>query len=297
MKKFFYVLMAAATLAAVSCEKAGQEGDNNGGENNEPEVPQLAQPTHRIKSMTSSGGDVYTYSYNANGTVASLEASYDGEAYANFTFTYEGTKLTVVNALDEDKLAFVATLDANNRAVEMEYYYDKSEPVELECEYNADGFLVACKVNGELKTIQNVVDGNIEFWTRVGKYGEVSTDPEADGWRKKMHTYHAEENIAGIHTEWNEDTEVKRWVYETGLLGRASVNVCKTAHWWGVNDDATESVLPEYAAKVAYYPLNLGTDGCVKDEVKLYDTVEKYETAPDTMGEDAKYSFVCEPIK
>ena len=160
MKKFFYVLMAAATLVAVSCEKAGQDGTKEE-ENKEPEVPQLAQPTHRIKSMTSSGGDVYTYSYNANGTVASLEASYDGEAYANFTFTYEGTKLTVVNALDEDKLAFAATLDANNRAVEMEYYYDKSEPVDLEFEYNADGFLVACKVNGELKTIQNIVDGNV----------------------------------------------------------------------------------------------------------------------------------------
>ena len=292
MKKFFYVLMAAATLVAVSCEKAG-EGDKPG---NEEEVSQLAQPTHRIQSMTSSGGDVFTYAYNANGTVASVEASYDGQAYGKFVFTYEGTKLTVVNELDENKLAFEAILDANNHALEMEYYYDKSEPVSLECTYNADGFLATCKVNGELKTIQSVVDGNVDFWTRKGKYGEVSEDADAAGWRKKMHTYYTEENIAGIHTEWNEDTEVKRWVYETGLLGRASVNVCKTAHWWGVNDDATESVLGEYAAKIAYYPIDLGTDGCVKNETKLYDTVEMYEATPNAMGEDGVTSFVCEPI-
>ena len=295
MKKFFYVLMAAATLAAVSCEKEGnKDGENGDGAGNE--VEQLAQPTHRIKSMTSSGGDVYTYSYNANGTVASVEASYEGEAYANFTFTYAGNKLTVVNTLDENKLAFEAILDANFHAVEMEYYYDKSNPVELECEYDANGFLVSCKVNGTLKTIQSIVDGNVEFWSRVGKYGETSEDPDASGWRKKMHTYHAEENIAGIHTEWNEDTEVKRWVYESGILGRASVNVCKTAWWWGVNDDASQTVLGEYAAKIAYYPLNLGTDGCIAEELKLYDKSEVYEATPDSMSEDGKYTFVCEPI-
>lgn len=294
MKKFFYVLMAAAALVAVSCEKDNGTGN---GENEGEETVQLAQPTHRIKSMTSSGGDVYTYSYNANGTVSAIEASYDGEAYAKFTFKYEGTKLTVANALDEDKLAFEAILDKNNHAVEMEYYYDKSEPVSLEFTYDVHGFLATCKVGGELKTIQSIVDGNVEFWTRVGKYGETSEDVDAAGWRKKMHTYHAEDNIAGIHTEWDEDTEVKRWVYESGILGRASVKVCKTAWWWGVNDDATQTVKPEYAAKVAYYPLNLGTDGCVATELKLYDTKEKYETAPDTMGEDAKYTFVCEAIK
>ena len=293
MKKFFYVLMAAATLVAVSCEKE----DDKKGDEGKTEETQLAQPTHRIKSMVSSGGDVYTYSYNANGTVASIEASYDGEAYANFVYKYEGTKLTVVNALDGDKLALEAFLDANNRAVEMEYYYDKSEPVELELAYDKDGFLVSCKVNGTLKTIQNIVDGDIEFWTRVGKYGETSEDADASGWRKKMHTYHAEENIAGIHTEWDEDTEVKRWVYESGILGRASVHVCKTAWWWGVNDDDTQTVKPEYAAKLAYYPLALGADGCVATETKLYDTKEKYETAPDTMSEEGVYTFVCEEIK
>ena len=294
MKKFFYVLMAAAALVAVSCDKEGNDGNNEG--ENGGDVVELAQPTHRIKTMTASGGDVFTYSYNANGTVASVEASYDGEAYGNFVFNYEGTKLTVVNTLDSDKLALEAILDKNNHAVEVEYYYDKSEPVSLECAYDKDGFLVSCKVNGELKTIQNIVDGNVDFWTRKGKYGEISEDADASGWRKKLHTYYAEENIAGIHTEWNEDVEVKRWVYETGIFGRASVNVCKTAHWWGVNDDATQTVLDKGAEKIAYYPLNLDTTGCVGEELKLYDTVEKYESAPDTMGEDGKTTFTCEPI-
>ena len=37
MKKFFYVLMAAAALVAVSCDKEGNNGNNegeNGGESN-----------------------------------------------------------------------------------------------------------------------------------------------------------------------------------------------------------------------------------------------------------------------
>ena len=37
MKKFFYVLMAAATLAAVSCDKEGNNG-NEGEEGKEKEV-------------------------------------------------------------------------------------------------------------------------------------------------------------------------------------------------------------------------------------------------------------------
>lgn len=294
MRKFVYVLMAAAAIAAVSCTKDNGDDNKTG---NEDEAVVLEQPTHRIKTMTSSGGDVYTYSYNANGTVSAIEASYDGQAYANFVFTYEGKKLTVVNALEENKLAFEAILNDKNLAEEMEYYYDKSEPVSLEFEYNADNFLVSCKVGGELKTIQSIVDGNVEFWSRKGKYGEISADPDASGWRKKMHEYHPEKNIAGIHTEWNEDTEVKRWVYEAGILGRASVNVCKTAWWWGINDDATQTVLGEFAEKLAYYPLNLDGEGCIKEELKLYDTAEKYETAKETMGEDAKYTFTCEKIK
>jgi hypothetical protein len=57
MKKFFYVLMAAAALVAVSCDKEGNEGTNEG--ENGGDVVELAQPTHRIKTMTSSGGDVF----------------------------------------------------------------------------------------------------------------------------------------------------------------------------------------------------------------------------------------------
>ena len=111
-----------------------------------------------------------------------------------------------------------------------------------------------------------------------------------------MHTYYSNVNAAGIHGEWDEDVKVKRWFYETGLVGRASAQIMRTAWWYGVvNDDKTE-VKQEYAAKLAYYPLNVDANNCVIVETKLYDTKEKYETNPDSMGADDKTAFECEKI-
>lgn len=281
--------MALAALTLASCEKNGQN------DKKKDEVV-LLKPTYRIKTMQTGGGDVFNYSYNADGTVASVRASYDGADYANYVFTYSGANLTVKDEMDSDKISFTAVLNANKLATQMTYNLSSS-PKELTFKYDKDGFMVATFEAGQVVTVQKIVDGNVDYWTRVAIAANVDEDVDAAGWRKKFHTYHSEDNIAGIHVEWAEDAQVKRWIYETGLLGRASVQVCRTAHWWGVKDDAQGIVKDEWAAKLAYYPLNLDTQGWIKNEVKLYDTKEKFDANPDSMGEDAVTKFVCEPIK
>ena len=116
-------------------------------------------------------------------------------------------------------------------------------------------------------------------------------------WRKKKHTYYTTVNNAGIHGEWDEDVKAKRWFYETGLLGRASAHVMRTAWWYGIVSDDKTTVKPEYAAQLAYYPLDVDANNCVVTETKLYDTKEKYEADPSTMGPDSKSAFVVEKIQ
>ena len=293
MKKFFYVLMAAATLAAVSCDKEGNKDGENGG----ADEVKLPQPTHRIKEIHQDGGaEVFAYTYNEDGTVATLKASYEGSVWGDYVFTYEGNKLTVTNKAADDAVEMIAFLNDQKLAEEIKYYID-GKNFELECTYDKNGFLLSCSKDGALQTVQQITeDGCVEFWTRIGIAETIGESADAAGWRKKMHTYYGEANIAGIHTEWNEDTGVKRWIYETGLLGRASTLVCKTAWWYGVADKEAGVVNQEYAEKLAYYPLTLGEDGCVSVEYKYYDKATIYEEDPTKMSGEKGLEFICEPI-
>lgn len=290
MKKFFYVLMAVAALVAVSCDKEGTNGGENGGK--EDEAP-LAQPTHRIKSYNDSG-DLYTYTYNEDGTVANIARTWDTSLDKNFQFTYNGKVVTIENTVAEAKM-YEVTLNDKNLAVEIKDYTG-GEVVTYTYEYDKNNFMVACYENDEVVCMQKITDGNVEFWTRIGVASLVEDDIDAAGWRKKMHEYHAADNIAGIHIEWAEDSAMPRWLWETGFLGRASVKVCKTAHWYGVVNDEKTAVNDEYAAKLAWYPLALNAEGWIETETKYYDTVEVYESNEWAGLEGEVKVFVCEPI-
>jgi len=289
MKKYLFALMAVAAIFATACNKDDKKGGDD------EETKELAQPTYRIKSYDHSG-DVFEYSYNSDGTVSKIVMSWEGSPYTEAVFTYSGNKLTIKDALNDNALLFEMTLDANKHATVIKNYMKDDAPT-YNVKYDKNGFLVYLDVNGTVKTLQNIdEDGNVEYWTRVGIADKVSDDVDAAGWRKKYHTYYDTPNAAGIHSEWDEDAQVKRWVYETGLLGRASVNVMKTAWWWGIKDEDNGIVKDEWAAKLAYYPLDVDANNCVKTELKLYDTKEQYESDPSKMAEDDKYTFVCEKI-
>ena len=295
------LMMAALAITTLSCNKdKNEEEEEEGG---------IAKPTYRIKNLMKSwdgddmkSGDMYTYSYNADGTVAQVDLAWNKEVYSSMVFNWSGNTVTVVDAKKDN--APVCTITVNDQKLATKITQAAKSEVAtsdwktLECAYDANGFLTLAKVDGVVNTVQSIdEDGNIEWWGRVGIASQVDETTTAAGWRKKMHTYYSNVNAAGIHGEWDEDVKVKRWFYETGLVGRASANIMRTAWWYGVvNDDKTE-VKQEYAAKLAYYPLNVDANNCVIVETKLYDTKEKYESNPDSMGADDKTAFECEPIK
>ena len=295
------LMMAALAITTLSCNKdKNEEEEEEGG---------IAKPTYRIKNLMKSwdgddmkSGDMYTYSYNADGTVAQVDLAWNKEVYSSMVFNWSGNTVTVVDAKKDN--APVCTITVNDQKLATKITQAAKSEVAtsdwktLECAYDSNGFLTLAKVDGVVNTVQSIdEDGNIEWWGRVGIADQVSESTSASGWRKKMHTYYSNVNAAGIHGEWDEDVKVKRWFYETGLVGRASANIMRTAWWYGVVDKENNVVKQEYAEKLAYYPLNVDANNCVIIETKLYDKQSVYESNPDSMGPDDKTAFECEPIK
>ena len=81
MKKIMLLMMAALAITMVSCKKAGpDEGED------ETKIP---VPTYRVKALMKSwegddkqSGDMYTYTWNADGTIASVDMAWAKEVYA-----------------------------------------------------------------------------------------------------------------------------------------------------------------------------------------------------------------------
>lgn len=300
MKKIMFLMMAALAISAVSCKPVNPD--------DQEEENKIPVPTYRVKSLMKSwegddkqSGDMYTYTWNADGTIASVDMAWAKEVYSTMQFNWNGNTVTVVDAKKDNQPVCTITVDDQKHAVKIVQAADTEVGKgwkTLECTYDANGFLTLAKCDGVVKTVQSIDDeGNIEWWGRVGIEDQVTESPTAPGWRKKMHTYYNNENAAGIHGEWDEDVAVKRWFYETNLVGRASAHIMRTAWWYGVVDNENNVVKQEYAAKLAYYPLDVDANNCVVVETKLYDTQEKYESDPSTMGPDDVTAFICEKIQ
>lgn len=294
------LMMAALAMTVVSCDKNKIDDEED-----EAKIP---TPTYRVKNMMKSwegddmkSGDMYSYTWNSDGTIAKVDLAWAKEVYSSMVFTWSGNTVTVVDAKKDNQP--ICTITVNDKKLATKITQAAKTEVAtgdwktLELAYDANGFLTLAKVDGKVSTVQSIdEDGNIEWWGRVGIESQVSEQPTAAGWRKKMHTYYSNVNAAGIHGEWDEDVQVKRWFYETGLVGRASAQIMRTAWWYGVVDKDNNVVKQEYAAKLAYYPLNVDANNCVIVETKLYDTKEKYESDPESMGADDKTAFECEKI-
>lgn len=238
MKK--YLLFAAAALAAFSFTACQEK---NGPENGKED-----ESFKKIARITKMGD--YVFSYNDNGTVASVVETWgDGpdDCYA-LNFVYNGTSLKIN---DSEATVYEVTLNDKGLATAVKNCADN---VTYTYEYDNAGFCVKCKKDGADQCQQSINDNCVDYWTRMKK----KDDGTFDHWRHKEHSYNtAQPNLGGVHTEWAEDFGQKRWFYETGLLGRASEYVCATAQW----DDAE---------KLAKYEYEYDANGLITKETKYY---------------------------
>lgn len=295
--------MAALAVTTISCQK----GNNNAGDDEGEKG--IAKPTYRITKLLKSwegedmeSGDMYKYTWNADGTISKVEMAWAKAVYATVNFAWSGKTVTVTQTDDKGETKPMATITVNDQKLATKIEQSADTEIGsfklLECTYDNNGFLTVAKVEGKVNTVQVIdEDGNIEWWGRIGICGVSSESTSDAGWRKKIHTYYSAVNAAGIHGEWDEDVKVKRWFYETGLVGRASAHVMRTAWWWGVNDKDKNVVKPEYATSLAYYPLDVDENSCVKTETKCYDEESVYKVDPSKMKAEGTVAFVCEKIK
>ena len=262
MKKLFALAaVAALTVSFMACTKEDNKGSEGGDDSGK------VVRTHRIKTMGDSWSDPYTFSYDAQGRVASIVSKSD-----NRVFEYGGSTLTIKN---NDAIEYTVTLNSDGFATQV-----KNAEHTWDITYDANGYLIEGKKDGEKVTSQAIEDGNILYWTRY--------DKDNDFWRMKDATYYADKVNSGcIQTHYAEDLGFSRWAWEARLFGNASVNVLESCRWHNFGD--------ELAAKTAVYVYEYDANGNITKETKYYGVWNETDTTG--MDEDTVTEFTWEAIK
>lgn len=255
MKKFFF-FAAIAAMALVSCQK------DNGKDNKTDEEETGIKLEYRVKTLD----DYYTFSYNSDGTVASVVSEYD-----NRVFTYDGNKLTITNG---ESVEYEMTLNDMGFATEVKY----GDGNVLTITYDANGFFTEAKKNGEKVTEQTIEDYNVMAWGRL--------DSDHNYWRQKKATYLNKDNVGQVQTHWAEDLGMSRWMHEARLFGNTSVKVLETCRWWNYGDEPAE--------KTAVYDYEYDANGCITKETKYYGVWN--ETDLTGLDFDDEHTFTWEKI-
>ena len=239
MKKFFYVLMAAAALVAVSCEKTPNgEYKNENDDENGTKVRKvlLALPSAIDDDNNFVKGRMFRY--DENGLLIGVDETYeqDGEYKTwNLNVTREGNKLTFTE--EDGNVWNEWTINEQGYVVERTsgesiYYY----------EYDAEGHLTKVYEdwNNTGKSLQSVCtweNGNMTSWTREGDAEDGSGNA-----RIKRQTYTEYPNVGGIFTVFTEKGGMSKWMFEAGFFGKSTKNLVKTDKW----DDREEGATFDY---------------------------------------------------
>lgn len=221
MKKFFYFVMAALTVFAVSCNKGGKVDP-------EPEGPQ-----YRIKTLAYCDGenlanhedagwyDTWYYTYDAQGRVIDVDRK-DGE-HKHWTFAYENNKVTATRG--DNKEIMVLTL--NDKGVCTSILDDVKEsewgPYQETAVFEYDATLRNTKITkeGELRSELTWRDNCLVNWTKT----------KSDN-RKRTFTYTITKNIGNLHAIYSEAVDPPaRWLYEAGFFGNGPAYLPATSVW------------------------------------------------------------------
>ena len=236
MKKFFYVLMAAATLAAVSCDKegnSGNEGEEGNGTGKRKVLLALPSKINDNNELVSGR----TFRYNEDGTLAGVDEVWindDGSRGTyNLNITREGNKLTLVT--DEGEVEYEWTVNEQGYVVKNgDYSY----------EYDAEGHLTKVIEDWgdgpQVVSICTWENGNMTSWTKEDELENEETGEKYA--RVKRQTYKEDLNVGGIFTVFTEKSSLSKWMFEAGFFGKASKNLVATDKW----DDNEEGATFEY---------------------------------------------------
>lgn len=247
--------MAAATIAAVSCEKEGNKDGNeseNGGEEVKARKVLLALPSKLDADGNMTSGRQFRY--NEDGSLAGIDEVWtndDGTLGTwNLDVTRNGNKLTLTEQNEEKTVAYEWEVNEQGYVVKNgDYSY----------EYDAEGHLTKVIEDwGEGPQVVSICtweNGNMTSWTKENELENEETGEKYA--RVKRQTYTEELNEGGIFTVFTEKSSLKKWMFEAGFFGKASKNLVATDKW----DDNEKGATFEYrtdddnyvVAEIKYY--------------------------------------------
>lgn len=248
MKKIVYAIaiMCLAAVAFSSCKKE------------EPKI-------QKRLAMCGDEWDKYYFSYNADGSIATVKRNPSNEAgwggyERTWTFTWNGKTATVKyvkEGEEQDPLTFV--LGGNGY---VETFTDTWGDVR-KMTYDLEGHLLTVFKGSEKKCTCVWDGGNLIKWSRFSDGAE----------QFKIQNFLVEKNDAGIFADATDKAGIDRWMFEIGLFGKPSKLLLDQAAWEGSESIATHKY--------------------TKDADNFVTKVEKYYD-----GElDQTYEYVWEVIK
>ena len=254
MKKVIYAfaLLAAVAAAFTGCKKDGDD-------------------TKVVKRLVSCGDkwDVYSVSYNADGTINAVQRNYDETKQVwekEWLFTWNGKNATAeykekgVKKGDRDQTftfgdnGFLSSY-ANHWGDTFTFTYE-------------DGYLKNIKYKNADKCNCVWENGNLVKWSRfVEKKDEDGNKVKDENGNQvyeeewKIQTFTTEKNTFGIFPDATDKADVQRWMFEVGYVGKASKNLLDQAAW-------------KDAEKAAVHTYTKDADGYVTEVSKVYGTDE-----------------------
>ena len=231
MKKIICAIaMLSVAFGFASCNKGGQT----------PDTPKIQK---RLK-MCGDEWDKYVFTYNQDGTLNLVNRN---EGERTWTFTWAGKVGTAKYVKEGEALGdWVFTLGDNGY---LATFADEWEDT-YGFTYDSNGYLLkitrpdrenAVKCNNSWK------NGDLEKWSRF-------KDDGTEEW--KLQSFLADENVAGIFADVTDKTDVPRWVFELGLLGKPSKHLLDEALWEGSTSKATHQYEKDedgFVTKVSKY--------------------------------------------
>ena len=189
--------------------------------------------------------DTWHYEYNDDWTVKRIyRLKSSGDLDREWLFAYDGNTVNVTG-----KNTYTITLNDMGYA---EKFVSGSNTYTYQ--YDEDGYMTHIDRDGAARSNLKIVDGNIMSWSKFSN--------DVEQW--KDHTYTTTPNVAGVHCIYDEQGGASRWLVETGMFGKASVNLHETNGW-------------DYSSSKSVFSFELDENNCVSQEIKDYNgSIENY---------------------